>query len=68
VNDGLGRQWTCPHGTTYSGPDDFISGARNAHAEVELLEGRLRAVAAAWFEFRANDLDAMLHEYRADDE
>ena len=25
--------WTCPHGVTYTGSDDFISGARNAHDE-----------------------------------
>lgn len=23
--------WVCPHGATFSGPPDFISGARNAH-------------------------------------
>lgn len=23
--------WTCPHGRTYSGSEEFISGAKNAH-------------------------------------
>jgi hypothetical protein len=26
--------WTCPHGTKYTGSEDFISGARNAHDEI----------------------------------
>jgi hypothetical protein len=27
------QTWTCPHGVVYSGSDDFVSGARNAHDE-----------------------------------
>jgi hypothetical protein len=27
-------EWMCPHGTTYTGTDDFIGGARNAHDEI----------------------------------
>lgn len=61
--------WECPHGVTYSGDAAFISGARNAHdVEVASLEKRLRNVAAAWFEFRQSDLDALLHDYREDDD
>jgi hypothetical protein len=26
--------WDCPHGVTYSGTEDFIGGARNAHDEL----------------------------------
>ena len=29
--------WTSPHGTVYTGSDDFISGARNAHAEMSRI-------------------------------
>src|SRR6185295_5928326 len=32
------KQWTCEHGVTYTGSDEFISGARNAHSE---FEGRM---------------------------
>lgn len=35
--------------------------------ELAHLDVRLREVASAWFEFRQSDLDALLHEYRADD-
>jgi hypothetical protein len=37
-------EWKCPHGTTYTGSDDFISGARNAHGELEGALAALRAV------------------------
>lgn len=27
-------EWTCPHGSTHRGSDDFVSGVRNAHDEI----------------------------------
>lgn len=27
--------WTCRHGVTYAGSEDFVSGARNAHGEYD---------------------------------
>jgi hypothetical protein len=42
------RPWTCEHGTTYNGSEDFISGARNAHSEYagreQAREGDQRSV------------------------
>lgn len=38
------------------------------YTRIAWLHARLQAVADAWFEFRQSDLDALLHDYRMDDD
>jgi hypothetical protein len=38
VGPGQVEEWECPHGTTYFGSVDFISGVRSAHQEIQHRE------------------------------
>lgn len=42
-------EWVCDHQVTYTGTDDFISGARNAHLELESRDAALKRIEGLHF-------------------